>query len=688
MKLRKILLISSAAALSVIVFLINAVTKNIEFDTQFIFSVRNICTLASIVFVYFYIQMYKKERQRGIVRQIGFVAVWSGLFLAAYLLTSFLPLKGFETRELKLFPRDYLTIFFSSIISLIAAIFSIFTILHIKDLIHYKRKKNTKRNFLLLFGFIVAASGSTLLSRPLEKSALETFFTIVSILFIIINSFRLAWIAYLPRREKIYALLYSLLGFFGFLAILIILSTETGWTQKGMLYYSYPLFMFVQLVSILGAVYFGMAFSSTLFHLPTADAFDRKQTEISSLHNLGRLINQVFDLQVLADTATKMTFEVIEAASVWLEVIPVEHHDESGLVSSKNISEEEVAAIVSGTASVRSIVVQTKKFLLVDSVTTDKRTKYIPKVKKVSSLLVIPLLSHENLIGILYATKDIEYGFEQDDVDILSGFADQVSIAIENARLIKKSLEKERLQRELMLAQEMQQRLLPQTLPEFRTMEMRGVSSPALEVGGDYYDVAHLDKNRVGIVVGDVSGKGVGAAFYMAEVKGIFQSLSKIYSSPKDFLIQANQTLFGSIDRKSFISLFYAIIDTTSGVLTFSRGGHCPMLFVSHNRQEFIKPMGLGLGLVGTEKFSSSITEEKISMQRGDICVFYTDGVTESRSSNGEEFGYDRLLDVVVNHKEKSAEEIKEEIIQSVWGFTDEKGYHDDLTIFVVKWLA
>ncbi|MBW7888748.1 MAG: SpoIIE family protein phosphatase [Bacteroidetes bacterium] len=675
------------AVLFVVVFLINAATKNIEFDGSLIFTIRNLCALGSFIILYFTIQIYKSERRKGIIRQIGYVAVWTGLFLGAYLLTSFIPLKGFESRNFKLYPRDYITIFLSSLLSIVAAVFAVFVTLYLKDLVHYKRKKTTKRNFLFLMAFILAASCSSLSAPQGENSVLERFFTILAVLLIIANSFRLAWIAYLPRREKFYALLYSFLSFLGFLAILIILSVETGWTQKGLLYYSYPLYTFVRLISIFGAVYFGMAGISTLFHLPTAAAFDRKQTEISSLHNLGKLINQVFDLKELVDTATTLTFEDIEAASVWLEVVAVDD-ERNRLVSSKNISEEEIETIVSHSSSIRSVVLQSKKFLLIDSVPEDKRTTYIPKMKKVSSLIVVPLLSHEKLIGILYASKDIEYGFEQDDVEILSGFADQVSIAIENARLIKKSIEKERLQRELMLAQEMQKRLLPQNLPHFKTVEMKGVSSPALEVGGDYYDVVMLDKHRVGIAVGDVSGKGVGAAFYMAEVKGIFQSLSKIYSSPKEFLIKANEALYGSIDKRSFISLFYAVLDTVSGTLTFSRGGHCPMLFISKERQEYIKPLGLGLGLVGTEKFSSTIKEEKISMQSGDICVFYTDGVTESRSSEGEEFGYERLFDVVLNNKRKSADEIKEEIIQTVWNFTDEKGYHDDLTIFVIKWIA
>ena len=697
MRLRKILLLLGAFILSAVVFFINAATKSVDLDTSFLQQLRTVCILLSFLAIYFFIVIIKEEKQRGIVQSIRSVALFAGIFLASYLISSLLPLNGFKTRNLTLFPQDYQTIFFSSIISFISALFSIVTLLFIKDLILYKRKKTTLRNFLILVGSLLAASLSQLMGKPLEETIISKIFTVIAILMIVVNSFRLAWIAYLPRREKIYSLLYSLLSFFGFLVILIIISSEEGgWTEKGIHYYSSALFTFLQLTSTLGAVYFGMSFISTLFHLPTAEAFDRKQTEISSLHNLSRLITQVFDLKDLAETATKMTTEVIQAASVWLEIIPSDGSiHKSGLMSHRNISLDEIETILSGRRldslsgekSIRTIICQTKKVLIIDDVSVDKRTKHLPKMKKVCSLLVVPLLSHQDVIGILYAAKDIEYGFDQDDVDILSGFADQVAIAIENARLIEKSFEKERLQRELMLAQEMQKRLLPQQLPKFRTVDMKAVSSPALEVGGDYYDLVQINDDLVGIVIGDVSGKGVGAAFYMAEVKGIFQSLAKIFSSPREFMIKANEALVSSIDKGSFISLIYSTINIRTGELIIARAGHCPILYISASKQEYLKPNGLGLGLKSGKLFEENIEEKKIRMNSGDVCVFYTDGVTESRSPSGEEFGYERLMDVVSGHKEKTSEEIKEAIIQTVWNYTDAKGYHDDLTIFVVKWL-
>jgi sigma-B regulation protein RsbU (phosphoserine phosphatase) len=690
MKIKKIIFVTGSAFLFVIVFVIDAILKNIEGGLDGILFVRVLLVAVAFVLLYFYVDSRIKESGRSQVQRLGAAAVWAGILLGAYTVVSLLPLNWFESRDLQLYPRDYLTILFSTVLSVVSGLTVIVTVRYVKDMLFYKRTRGTKRNFALLLIVMVGAAAATYNLRPLETSLIKTILFTIAILFIIINSFRLSWIVYLSRREKIYAMLYALLAFFGFMAINIILSEKSS-LAKALLYFNYPLYMFVQLSALFSSVYFGMAFISTLFHLPTAAAFDRKQNEVSSLHNLSRLITQVFDFNDLAKTVIKMTLEVCEASSAWLEVLPADgklhDHKLDGIISQHNIEPEDVEQILfGGEHTVRSLVLSSKKILLIENVKNDRRTSYMSKVKNIGTLLVVPLISHDDLIGILYATKEIDHGFEEDDVNIVSGFADHVTIAIENAKLFKKSLEKERLQRELLIAQEMQKRLIPQTLPLFASVDMKAISAPALEVGGDYYDIVVLDEYRIGIVIGDVSGKGVGAAFYMAEVKGIFQSLSKIYSSPKQFLVKANEALISSIDKRSFISLIYAILDTRTGELILSRAGHCPMLYISSDKKEYVKPTGMGLGLRAGKLFEETIEERHIKMKKGDVCVFYTDGVTESRSSSGEEFGYERLLDLVASHRKRSADEIKEEIIQGVWNYTDEHGYDDDLTVFVLKW--
>jgi len=236
-----------------------------------------------------------------------------------------------------------------------------------------------------------------------------------------------------------------------------------------------------------------------------------------------------------------------------------------------------------------------------------------------------------------------------------------------------------------MLAQEMQRKLLPQSLPDFYQVEVDAISNPAFEVGGDYYDFVTLRDNKLGIVVGDVSGKGVSAAFYMSEVKGIFQALSRLYPSPKQFMVKANEALAGSIDKHSFISLVYAVVDLTTGMVRLARAGHCPMLLVSGDHVGYIRPTGIGLGLSDEPLFTESMEEQSVQLRPGDVCVLYTDGITEARRGD-EEFGYDRLLRVAVQAREKSASEIKHEILNTVTNFLDQQANEDDLTLVVLKW--
>jgi serine phosphatase RsbU (regulator of sigma subunit) len=357
-------------------------------------------------------------------------------------------------------------------------------------------------------------------------------------------------------------------------------------------------------------------------------------------------------------------------------------------VGLRNITLEDARAI--GTANggtLRSSVLDTRAPIVIDDAMTDRRTKDAAGVYTAfRSLVVVPLVSHDRVIGILYATKEMQYGFDKEDVEVISAFADQATIAVENSRLIEKSLERERLMREMLVAQDMQKRLLPQQIPSIPGVDLEALSTPAFEVGGDYYDFTMLDEHHLGIVIGDVSGKGVSAAFYMAEMKGIFQSLSKIYHSPKEFLTKAHAVLTETIDKRSFISLLYAVVDLRTGVVRLSRAGHCPMVHVTAGKASYVTPRGLGLGMGTNVFFEQTIVEQEIMLRTRDLLVFYTDGVTEAHTKDGIEFGYERLLRVIESAAAATAVEVRDAIIVDVDRHMSHEPPEDDLTIVVLKW--
>ena len=697
MKLRRVVLLGGAFLLVIFKFALDVVEKNVELGLMGLGLIRELLIIGSLGLLYVVIDVLASRRESTPVRKLGFVLIAMCAMILATLGLSASGVGGFDAKNQALVPLDYPSIFLASLVAIAFGIFSIIVFRLLRDLILINRKPAARRNWLIFSALLLGTSVSCLTTRPLDSSIATSILFALSILFAVMNSFRLPWIVYLTKREKLFSLACGFFLFGGFTALAVQIGSGTL-LRKSLLYYSHPLHQFIQLVTIFGALYAGMAFVSTLFHLPTAEAFDRKRSEVSSLHTLSKLVTQVFDFNELVDNVTSMTLQVVGASSCWLEIItgageedaPAAGEDASygvQVAAMKNITQEEIDILVSPERrGIRDSVVKDRKAIVVDDIERDPRFVQLKKHRGMAgSLVVVPLVSHTGLAGILYAAKKESFGFVRDDVDAISAFADQATVAIENSRLIRESLEKERLYREMLVAQEMQKRLLPQHVPVAPTIDLDAISTPAFEVGGDYYDFMELGDGRIGIVVGDVSGKGVSAAFYMSEMKGIFQALGRICSSPKEFMVRANEALAGSIDKHSFVSLIYAILDPVSGRLTVARAGHCPMLHVSGENVAYVRPNGLGMGLSRGPTFDDAIQEEVIPLGEGDVCVLYTDGVTEARCGD-DEFGYERLMAAARSARGKNAAGIKEEILATVSRFTEHRANDDDLTLVVLKW--
>ena len=662
------------------VFFYDVIRANVDLELNSVSVIRELSVVLAFFAMFYYIEGKKTRLNKGIPREIGKLFVVSFIVLTVSGMVSLVPN-----------PQGALAEFLSIPLAAILGIASILTVLTARDLVLYKRKKGTKRNFVILMTLLLTTCAVNTSLLAIDRFVSTGLF-VVAIIFVVINSFRQSWIVYLSRREKLFCIVYSALLFFTnvFLSVLV---TNTSAANKLVSSFSSPLHTFIQLNAIFASVYFGMAFVSTLFHLPTAEVFERKQSELTSLHNLSRLVTQVFDFNDLLNTVTQMTLEVCGAGTSWLELVRSPKNDKEvsvDVVARRNITTDQIEKLIGGTQpSLREVMVQTKKVSLIEDILSDRRTKHVKQGGQLKgSMLSVPLLSHEELIGILHATKEMIYGFDQDDIEVLTTFADHVTIAIENSKLIAKSIERERLHQEMMVAQRMQQRLLPQSVPNFPFVDIAAVSESSLEVGGDYYDFVQLDDGRFGIVVGDVSGKGVSAAFYMAEVKGIFLSLSKLCDSPRELLVRANHTLMNSLERNAFISLIYVMVDTKKSSMVLARAGHCPVVYISSGGYELVRPTGLGLGLTDGSLFEESTEERKIHLKPGDVCVFYTDGITESRDKSGDEYGYERLVKTAVAAKHLEACKIKDTILQDVRTFTGDSSYGDDMTLVILKWLG
>jgi sigma-B regulation protein RsbU (phosphoserine phosphatase) len=247
--------------------------------------------------------------------------------------------------------------------------------------------------------------------------------------------------------------------------------------------------------------------------------------------------------------------------------------------------------------------------------------------------------------------------------------------------------ERQRLQQELEIARNVQMSFLPKKNPVSSRLDIASRCAPALEVGGDYYDFINLGGQRLGIAVGDVSGKGTQAAFFMTLTKGFLNALAHVSTSPSQVLTKVNGLFYENVERGVFISMVYGIFDTKANSLTLARAGHNPVIMrkSKENHVQVVNPTGLALGLDEGGTFSKSIQEVKTRFQSGDLFVFYTDGFPEAMNKALEEFGEERLCKAVEKHSDGSASEVMEGIFKEMKEFTGKARQHDDMTIVVVK---
>jgi phosphoserine phosphatase RsbU/P len=279
----------------------------------------------------------------------------------------------------------------------------------------------------------------------------------------------------------------------------------------------------------------------------------------------------------------------------------------------------------------------------------------------------------------------------QDQLGELATSFNQMTGSIEN--LLQTAAEKKRMEEELRIARQIQMSLLPRGPLDMPGLGVTALCVPAREVGGDYYDFFPLGDQRLGVLIADVSGKGTSAALYMAELKGLVLSLSQIYQSPRQLLIEANRILSQNLDSRSFITMTYAVLDLGMREMTYARAGHTPLIYLSGassptRRAQVLTPSGMVVGLRidgAAAKFEELLEEERISLDVGDVIVFYTDGITEAMNPASDLFGESRLSRIVEEHGHLESGELRERILREIEAFVGSADQHDDMTMILIK---
>jgi sigma-B regulation protein RsbU (phosphoserine phosphatase) len=263
----------------------------------------------------------------------------------------------------------------------------------------------------------------------------------------------------------------------------------------------------------------------------------------------------------------------------------------------------------------------------------------------------------------------------------------------EVTRLLSDVAHKERLEQEFATAREIQMKLLPQGPLTVPGIGVSAYCEPAREVGGDYYDVFPVGDHQFGFLIADVSGKGVGAGLYMAQLKGLVLSLARLHPSPRDLLVAVNRVLADHLDGRSFITMSYLVVDLQRQVMTYARAGHCPLLLVPARRGNLLPPVktlapdGLvvGLKLDDGTLFESLLEEVTVPLAPGDLVVLFTDGISEMMNHEHDCFGEGRLAELAGAYRDLPLEQLAATLVHEVRSFGAGAGQHDDMTMLLLR---
>ncbi len=325
-------------------------------------------------------------------------------------------------------------------------------------------------------------------------------------------------------------------------------------------------------------------------------------------------------------------------------------------------------------------VAKSGKSVIVPDVSKDKR--YANVHQKTKSEIVAPLKIDGRIIGVMTLESNKLSAYDEKSLDLLTTFASQAAISLERAVLHNKMLENRRFVEQLAIARQIQLTFLPKDKPDIEGYDISGVNIPSGEVGGDYFDYIKIIENQTGIAIADVSGKGIPAALIMASFRASLIAEIKNNFALRTICKKVNSLLYDSIELGNFVTAFYGVLDSKNDIFTFSNCGHNqPIHIHSKNEVSFLKEGGPALGVIPDVDYE----ERPIFLRAGDIILFYTDGVTEAVNDKGEQFGEDRLIEILTKNRALSAHDIRLLIYNELISFTSSTHIFDDLTMIVLK---
>ncbi|MBV9217413.1 MAG: SpoIIE family protein phosphatase [Acidobacteria bacterium] len=425
---------------------------------------------------------------------------------------------------------------------------------------------------------------------------------------------------------------------------------------------------------------------------PTADIMD---SSMSSRTDLMGLISKVgvallssSGLDETLNQVASLVFEAVPAERVILMLRDEKTGDKMEVKVARVRGQENPLDEVRISRAIMSEVMEKGQSVLTSDAQQDPRFAGQTLVLQgIRSVLAVPLsVDERHVFGLIYADSPThQHTFNGEHLDILTTLASVASIRVENASLLDERINRERMERELELATEIQQRFQPSGPPSVEGYEFQGISFSCYEIGGDYYDFIERPNGNILVALGDVSGKGTAAALLMSSLHAAIHAQSSAQAELDRIIVSVNEYLAENTPANRFVTLFLAELDPKGGVLKFINAGHNPpLLGRADGTVEQLASGGLPLGIMPFAEYDMGTIE----MAAGDVLVIYSDGVSEANNLAEEEFGLDRLSQVIRGNIARSASGIRDKVESALSEFTGTAPANDDITLVIVKKVA
>lgn len=404
---------------------------------------------------------------------------------------------------------------------------------------------------------------------------------------------------------------------------------------------------------------------------------DKKIQELNTLFDISKELNSTLDVDKILNL---LSFAVMGEMLVNRCLIFLQQDQGLQLVMAKGHRSEAELKLLHQESLLQTLAQITQPVHLA---TSAKRSPELEVLFKAGFRLIVPMQIQKQTRGVLTVGERItRTEFQDYDLEFLSTLGNEAMICLENARLFKETLEKQRMEEELAIAREIQQKLLPQECPRPDGYEISAVNVPSRQVSGDYFDCIRLSPDKICLAIADVSGKGTGASLLMANLQATLHALIEAESSLTEIAAKINNLIYANTSYDKFITFFFGVLDLNQNTFNYVNAGHNPPLLMKANGSvQSLEQGGLILGMMPNMPYQ----QETISLDHGDWIVMYTDGVTEAVNNADEEFEEQRLLAVIRENLHATANQMQERILQAVQQFAEDQPQHDDITLLILK---